>query len=103
MKFDGPSFLVAEFGTVEQDTARYFSGSSYEPDGNFSVKSVDHYNGGPVFSYDGLIIRSDKFIQLRHPFPYFVRTRSPRPSIKKLNRTVKTMNKKLTLFYNENH
>jgi hypothetical protein len=103
IKFNGKEFLTADFGTVEQDTAKYFSHNSYEPDGNFSVKKEDHYNGGPSFSYEGLIIRNDKFIQLRHPFPYFVRTRDSRPNKKKLNRTVKTMNKKLTNFYQENH
>lgn len=103
LKFDGKGFLVADFGTVEQDTAKSFSYSSYEPDDDFSVKRVDHYNGGPSFSYDGLIIRSDQFIQLRHPFPYFVRTRDPRPNKKKLNRTVRAMNKKLTSFYDQNN
>ncbi len=99
IKFNKQSFLVADFGTVEQDTARYYSHTSVEPDGNFSVKKVDHYYGGPSFSYDGLIIRSDKLIQLRHPFPYLVRTRDPRPKPKKLNKVVKTMNQKLISFY----
>jgi hypothetical protein len=103
IKFDGKSFLIADFGTVEQDTAKSYSYSSHEPDRDFSVKKVDHYNGGPSFSYDGLIIRSEQFIQLRHPFPYFVRTRDPRPTKKKLNKTVKAMNKKLIAFYNKNN
>jgi hypothetical protein len=102
IKFDAKGFLIAEFGTVEQDTAKYYSYNSTEADGNFSVKRVDHYNGSPSFSYDGLIIRSDKFIQLSHPFPYFVRTRDPRPKKKKLEKVVKTMNKNLASFYNAN-
>jgi hypothetical protein len=103
VKFKEKSFLIADFGTVEQDTAKSYSYSSLEPDRDFSVKKVDHYNGGPSFSYDGLIIRSEQFIQLRHPFPYFVRTRDSRPNKKKLNKTVKAMNKKLIAFYKENN
>ena len=99
IKFENKKFLVAEFGTIEQDTVKYFSNYSYEQKENWSVKKASNYSGGPDFGCDALIIRSDKLIQLRHPFPYFIRTREPLPRKQVLNRTVKTMNKKLTKFY----
>lgn len=99
IKFNNQYFRIADFGVVEQDTAKYFSHYSFEQDANFSIKKVSNYYGGPDFGYSGLIISSDRFIQLRHPFPYFVRTRDALPTKKKLNVTVKTMNKKLQTFY----
>lgn len=103
IKFDNKNFLTAEFGTIEQDTAKYFSYHSIEadPDKNWSVKKVSNYYGGPNMGFEALIIRNDKFIQLRHPFPYFVRTRAKMPKKRILNKTVKTMNKKLFKFYRQ--
>ena len=85
IKFVNKTFLVAEFGRLEQDTAKHFSHYTYEHDENFSVKQVSHYYGGPNSGLDGLIISSDQLIQLRHPFPYFVRTLDPMPKVNVLN------------------
>jgi hypothetical protein len=49
--------------------------------------------------FDALIISSDKFIQLRRPFPYYVRTRDAMPKSKVIFKTVAKMNKKLHRFY----
>jgi hypothetical protein len=99
IQFPGKSFFVADFGTVEQDTATYYSHSGIEPDGNFSVKKADYYYGGPSFGYDALIIRNDQLIQLRHPFPYFIRTRGSHPKKKVIVKVVKTMDRKLSEYY----
>ena len=64
IKFDNKYFLTAEFGTIEQDTAKYFSHYSYEPDSSLSLKRVSNYYGGPDLGFGALIIKSDKFIQL---------------------------------------
>ncbi|HRG53901.1 MAG TPA: hypothetical protein PLL00_13790 [Bacteroidia bacterium] len=100
IKFVQPNFFIAEFGTVEQDTAKYVADRILEPNGNFSVKETKTYSGGPSFGYEGLLIRSDQFVQLRHPFPYMVRTHDA-PLVKKkvVNKMVRTINKKLTKFY----
>lgn len=101
LKFDNKKFLIAEFGTIEQDTAKYFSYHSIEPDpnNNWSVKKVNNYYGGPNMGFEALIIRDDKFIQLRHPFPYFIRTRNKMPKKRILVKAVKRMDKKLFKFY----
>jgi hypothetical protein len=63
IKFENKSFLVAEFGKIQQDTAKYLSHYTMEPDKNFSVTQTSHYYGGPNLGLDALIISSDKLIQ----------------------------------------
>jgi len=97
IKFDKKTFLTAEFGTIEPDTAKYFSYYSLEPDGNWSVKKIKNYYGGSSLVFDALLIKSDIFIQLRRPFPYYARTfDSFHPK-----RVVKRMNRKLRRFYKQ--
>lgn len=67
------SIFIAEFGTIEQDTLKHLSIYSYEPDGDWSVKKVSNYYGGPDFGFDALIIRDKNFVQLSKPFPYYTR------------------------------
>lgn len=100
IKFTKKSFLIAHFGVVLQDTAQYLENSTIEQNGNFSVKQTKTYYGGPSFGYEGLVISSDTFVQLRHPFPYFVRTRDSELKKKLLNRVIRKMNKQLIQFYN---
>jgi hypothetical protein len=99
IKFKKQHLFIADFGVVEQDTARYLENQPLEADGNFSVKRTNTYYGGPSFGYEGLIIRSDAFVQLRHPFPYFIRTHDAALKKKVVNTVVKKMNKKLHKFY----
>ena len=101
IKFTKGTFLVADFGVIEQDTARYAENTLIIPDDNFSVKQSKTYYGGPSFGYEGLIIRSDALVQLRHPFPYFVRTYDSKLKKKVVNHAVRKMNKKLNHFYNK--
>jgi hypothetical protein len=101
IKFEQKSFLVAEFGLLQQDTAKHFSHNSYEPDKNFNRKQVSHYNGGPNLGLDGLIISSEQLVQLRHPFPYFIRTIDPMPKKRVIYRAVRKLNKRLYWFYNK--
>jgi hypothetical protein len=101
IKFTGKTFLVAEFGTIEQDTAKNFSHYSYEPNTDWTLKEVSHYYGSTDFGFEALIIRSDQFVQLRHPFPYYTRTFDPMPRKQVLNKAVRRMNRKLTSFYKQ--
>lgn len=96
IKFNASNFLTAEFGTIEQDTAKYFSHTSYEPDQNWSLKSNANYCAGPDMGFEALIVKSDQLVQLRRPFPYYVRTYGSRS----LNKTIKKLNIKLHRFYN---
>jgi hypothetical protein len=99
IKFSHEYFLTAEFGITEQDTVKYFSHDSYEPDETAGVRKVKNYYGGANMSFGALIIKSDSFLQLSKPFPYFVRTLDLFPFRRKPDKVVKIMNKKLHAFY----
>jgi hypothetical protein len=99
IKFNGMFFFIAEFSTIEQDTAKYFSYNSSEADANWSVKKVSNYYGGPDMGFSALIIKSDKFIQLRRPFPYYVSTYELTPFKRSFNRVVSKMNRILHNFH----
>lgn len=99
IKFDRNSFLTAEFSTIKQDTIKYYSHTSYEPDGSLSLKKVRHYYGGPNLGFEALIIKSDQFIQLRDPFPYYVKTFDSISFARRFGKTVYKMNKRLHRFY----
>ena len=90
--------FIAEFGAVEQDTLKYYSYTDYEPNGNWNLKRMDYYYGGPDLGVNALIIKDENLIQLTKPFPY--KKRTPFNSEKKHpDRAVKKMNKKLNKYY----
>jgi hypothetical protein len=99
IKFDNKNFLTAEFGAIEQDTAKHFSNYSYIRDSTGRLEKVSSYSGGPDMGFGALIIKSDKFIQLKRPFPYYVRTYDSLPINRSPNKVVRKMNKKLNKFY----
>ena len=100
IKLNTKKFLTAEFGIIEQDTAKYFSHKTYEPDEHWSLTRFENYYGGANMGFGALVIKSDKFIQLRRPFPYYVRTFDSLPFERSTNKIVRKMNKKLHKFYN---
>ncbi|MFT4662738.1 MAG: hypothetical protein ACI8XB_003031 [Patiriisocius sp.] len=70
---DPDNYLIAEFGTIEQDTAIYIDGYHLKRE-NGKVKKQTNYYGGADMRFGALIIKSDQFIQLKRPFPFYIRT-----------------------------
>ena len=99
IKFNYRNFLTAEFGISEQDTAIYFSHYNYESDGNWSVRRVEKFYCTSNINFGALIIKSDQFIQLKKPFPVYVRTFDTLPIKRSPKRTVKIFNRRLKMFY----
>ncbi len=99
IKFNYTTFLTADFGTIEQDTTTYFSGYTLTPDADWSIRKDKTYYGGPYLGFEAFIIRSDTFIQLRDPFPYFEKTRAAMPTRRVLDAVTKRINKRLYRFY----
>lgn len=94
IKINGHNFLTAEFGIIEQDTAKYFNGYYYYSSDSGLGKRSSYY-GGPDMRFGVLKIMSDQLIQLKKPFPYYVRTYDKR----KLSKVVSNMNKNLRNYY----
>lgn len=101
INFDHKDFLISEFGTIEQDKAKHFDGY-YTVQGENGLEKRTKYYGGSNMRFGALIIKSDQFVQLRKPFPYYVRTFDSLPIRRKPKKVVIKMNMKLLNFYNIN-
>lgn len=99
--FHHKTFLTAEFGTIEQDTATYYDRHYYVPVKN-GMELHARYYGSPDFGIAALVIKSDQFIQLRKPFPFYVRTFGLMPWKRRPSNSVRIMNIKLHQFYLKN-
>lgn len=84
------AILTAEFGSIEQDTTQYLNGS---------LHGEKSYQGGPDMKFDALKIMSDRFIQLKSPFPYYIRTWAGTPFERPLSKVISKMNDQLSNFY----
>ena len=94
IKLSTENYLIAEFGNVQQDTlsVRDF----YYQNGN---KRKPSYWGSPNFHFGALVVMSDEFIQLRHPFPNYVRTFDSLPLFERaIDKTIKRLDKKLLAY-----
>ncbi len=88
-KLDTANYYIAEFGTnnYSNSTLRYLP--------NFD----DQYDRG--LEFEALLIKNKDYLQLSHPFPYYVKTNEA-VKVGDLKRweTIKKMNQKLHYFYN---
>jgi len=98
IKFAGNFFLTAEFGTIDQDTTARFDSYYYTRTERGLEKRALYY-GGCNMGFGALIVKSDIFVQLHKPFPYYVRTFETVPFIVNTNHVVSKMNKKLNKYY----
>ena len=74
IKINTESVFIAEFGNLEQDTAKHFSDYSYERNDEGIIEEVEnYYSPGIDFSFYALRIMDDNFVQLSRPFPYYVK------------------------------
>jgi len=94
------NYFIAEFSYSEQDTAKYYS-DSYQFFGKNGTEIRHKYYGGSNLRQDGLIVKSNQFVQLPKPFPRFIKKSmfSDPKTVHAL--MVSKLNKKLMAFYNE--
>lgn len=102
IKFKTHNFLTADFGTIDQDTTMRFDGYYYDY-GEHGLEKRSKYYGGSNMGFGALVMRSDKFVQLHKPFPYYVRTYESMPFSANSKNVVKKMDKKLDRFYKRKH
>lgn len=101
ISFEGQNFLTAEFGKVKQASGQYFDGYAYES-GEDGIEERKKYYGSANMGFDALIIKSDQFVQLSNPFPYYYRTLESLPILnRRPGKVVKRMNAQLHQFYKE--
>lgn len=96
IRLNNENFLIAEFGTVMQESGKHRDGYYYYKDKESdSLARSDYYSAQSEFP--ALVIRNDRFIPMRFwLFPYYVRTLA---GIRNEQSAVGIMNKKLLKFY----
>ena len=88
------NFLIAEFGHVTKDPESYKD--FYATDNKDGYNRQTTYWGGPDLHFGALRMMSDQFVQLRRPFPRYVRTFNSLGILKRsVKKTVLLFNKKL--------
>jgi len=96
--FNNTPFLTAEFGIIEQDTAKFFDGYYYA-EGIDGLEKRKKYNGGTDMTFGALIIKNENFFQLSKPFPYYSRMLHSIPFKRKPKNVIAKMNRQLYNFY----
>lgn len=81
-------YFISEICPIESDTMKRYSGTN-TGHGKTGLEKTDAYYSSGTFGFEALIIRSDQFVQLSRPFPYYVRTwsswRKPKVVVRKMN------------------
>lgn len=97
ISMNSDEFLTAEFGNIAQDTTMHKD--SYIVSTHDGYHKKESYWGGPIFQFGALVIMNDEFIQLKSPFPYYIRTFSSIPLFKRSKyKVVAKLNEKLIEF-----
>ncbi len=98
IKMNSKLFLTAEFGIIEQDTAKYFSMYYYYIGEKGREKRTEYY-GETDMRFGVLKIMSDQLVQLKKPFPFYTRADIAHPGKRTFARAVLRMNKSLLSYY----
>ncbi|HKK39317.1 MAG TPA: hypothetical protein VJ949_07860, partial [Cryomorphaceae bacterium] len=70
-----PDYFIAEFDNLQPDTGRYYIGSAIVPDPDGGLRRVKRYGDSDIgANFRALVIKDQNFVQLRDPFPYYVRS-----------------------------
>ncbi|MEM7102885.1 MAG: hypothetical protein AAF502_07145 [Bacteroidota bacterium] len=100
IKLDGKTIFTAEFGPIEQDQDKYFEGYYLSRDEN-GLERKEKVYGSPNPGFEALLIKDDQFVQLRDPFPFYVKKTGMLVVDKDARQLVNMMNKKLKRFYGQ--
>lgn len=90
---------TAELTLLRADTARVPTGEVMRRTDQGDLKSVQTYSSAPDPMFEALIIKSDQFIQLNRPFPYYSRTFNSLPFRRSMKKVVKMMDENLEKFF----
>jgi len=94
------NYFVAEFYFVERNQDIYYQDYELREDTSGYKNPRNLYYGDTDLGPDALIVRDRDFIQLRHPFPFYVRTYQGFPVLKrKKPKVVKKLDDGLHEYY----
>ncbi|MCX6274860.1 MAG: hypothetical protein NTV09_06605 [Bacteroidetes bacterium] len=91
-------FLVAEFGNMQMDTAKYYNGDRLSTQDTGAWRKPYYYSTS-TFDYQAFIFESPQLVQLKSPFPYFVMITETERKILLLDSIVTKADRRLKYFY----
>ncbi len=98
-----PFFFVAEFGNIERTDEKYLDDYTFRQNEEGKKEVTPTYYGSTDMGFSALIVRDMDFVQLREPFPFYVRTYASLPIFKrKKSKSVAKLNTNLKEFYRLN-
>lgn len=98
IEFSFDDFLIAEFGNIAKDTSNY-KDFYITTEQNGEMKKPSYW-GSQNFHFGALVVMTDDFVQLRKPFPSFVRTYDSIPLLKRATfKVVARLNDKFLRFF----
>jgi hypothetical protein len=93
-------YFISEFWHVERNQDKYYQNYTLREDTSGYKTKQNIYYGDTELGPDALIIRDSSFIQLRHPFPFYIRTYEGFPLLqRKKPKAVKKLDEGLNEFY----
>lgn len=96
------NYLVAEFSHVQRSDEAYFQDYTLRQDTSGYKTQQKTYTGDTDLGPYALIVRDRDFVQLRSPFPYYVRTYEGFPILRrKKPKTVARLNEALHEYYSK--
>lgn len=98
IKVGESSFLTVEFGNIVQDTAKFVDRTYYKP-GEHGPEPHVAMSGGTNMGFGALLVKSDQFVQLRRPFPFYVKQRQRLLPLYPPFRSVKVLNRKIARYH----
>ncbi|MDG1776256.1 MAG: hypothetical protein P8H33_02600 [Crocinitomicaceae bacterium] len=98
VQLNSKSYFISEFGVVESDTVFYYKGTTPDPGSVNNPEGVSYY-GDQKNNLPALVIRNNKFYQLKEPFPYYSAYNPGGNVNKRYANTIGKLNAKLNAYY----
>jgi hypothetical protein len=93
-------YFIGEFGMLQEDTAKYFSGYNIVSTDS-GLQRLPAYYSSPGPYYPAFTMQSDKLVQLKKPFPNFIIITETDAKIFFLDAIVIKLNARLKAFYDD--
>lgn len=98
IKLSEKQYLIAEITNIEPDTTTRYEDTYIVP-GESGPETRTKYSGGADLGFEALVVKTENFVQIRDPFPYYVRTFDSLPIKRKPKTIVKKLNSQLNTYY----
>lgn len=101
LDFPYSKIYFADTGPLAADTSTHFYTYERVQNGNFSNERIKRKFAGQAMGFGALVLKDDRFVNLRSPLPYYVKTYGHFFFLRKPHKFVALLNDKLYRYYNK--